>query len=218
MWHINNLILTPKLVRIVRILDKPLSTQIGWCILTQLCECHLEFHKAKEPFLLYIDYFSLTRILYYFAKRIQASSILSEAIAIGLATSHTPIITTDLLQMVSYWDEKILTCFVLTWSPFKSPFFLIPLYIFGIHIVFINKALQSFDDCQYFFFVFWIPSLKGKFHLSKVTYQHVRITTSDGGKLLTSLSIFSLFFPHFLLYFIQGKVLDIGPSVFEVPS
>jgi len=68
MWHINNPILTPKLVRIVSIVDKPLSTQINWCIFTQLCQCHLELQKAREPFSLCIDCFSLSRILYYFAK------------------------------------------------------------------------------------------------------------------------------------------------------
>jgi hypothetical protein len=84
----------------------------------------------------------------------QAFSILSWVVAVGLATSwlpplqaRPPITMTDLLHVVSCWDGEILTLVCANLTSCKLPFFFfllkIHLYVFSIGNVFINKVLQG---------------------------------------------------------------------------
>jgi hypothetical protein len=70
-------------------------------------------------------------------------------IVVGLTTSRlsplqdtTPLIVTNLFQAVDCWDGD----FDILMSFKFSLFFLIPLYIFWISSVFINKVLQGSDE------------------------------------------------------------------------
>jgi hypothetical protein len=99
--------------------------------------------------------------------RLQASSILGWVTTVGLVTSWFPpfqntpsISTTNLLQVTDFWYETNMTELLqasifdmdrfwhLVWAnltscKFSLFFFLIPLYIFLIYDVSINKALQA---------------------------------------------------------------------------
>jgi hypothetical protein len=45
-----------------------MSTQIGRCVLTQMCQCYLELKKAKRPSLFCLGYFSWSKKFNYIAK------------------------------------------------------------------------------------------------------------------------------------------------------
>jgi hypothetical protein len=90
-----------------------MSTQIGRCIFTWLCQCHLGLEKAKRSSSFCFDNFFSSKKFNHIA-RLQAFSILSWAIDVNLFTSQLPpleetppIITIDLLQMIDSWHRKI---------------------------------------------------------------------------------------------------------------
>jgi len=129
-----------------------------------LCQCHLEFERTKKTFFFHLGYFFSTK---NFNHIIKVTSILSQAIIVGLATSWlpplndtSPISTIDLLQVANFWYGKIWPTYYkqlffymdrfwhLGWANLTSCklsllCFFILLYIFLIYDVFINKVLQG---------------------------------------------------------------------------
>ncbi len=84
-------------------------TQSSWCAFARLCQCHLELEKAKWPLSFCFGYFFHQNFLITLP-RMQASFILSWAVAIDLPISRLPplqdtppIIMVDLLQMINFW-------------------------------------------------------------------------------------------------------------------
>jgi hypothetical protein len=104
-----------------------------------ICQCQLEFQKAKGPsFLLWVT-FLLSKISIAL-QGMQTSSILNQVVTIGLVTSRLPPFKdTPPITTINYYKWSIigdiLTCIIcVDMTSFKFFFFSpIHLYIFQIH-------------------------------------------------------------------------------------
>ncbi len=91
------------------------STKTSWYVFRWLCQCHLELERARGPSSRCFGYF-LCKKISITLQRMQASSILSHVIVVGLSTSRLPplqdaplITMTNLLQAIDFWHGYVLT-------------------------------------------------------------------------------------------------------------
>ncbi len=110
------------------------------CVFTWLCQCHLEFERAKGLHHSTLVIFLCKKLLITL-QRMQVSSILSQTIAVSLSTPQLPplqdtlpITSVDLLQADDFWHINMADLpqlwtwrdfhnyFEPTWWPITSPF------------------------------------------------------------------------------------------------
>jgi len=134
-------------------LDIWISKQPCWCVLTWLCQCHLELQKGQKALLFLSWLFLFIQKFNYIAKD---ANILLFKLGDSGRLSYFPT-STPLGHNPPHRDQPITSGRLLRWRfwhlvcanlmSFKfSLLFLIPLYIFGVSSVFINKALQGSDE------------------------------------------------------------------------